>query len=159
MTRWLNEQQQVFWRSWLTANMLLPEAFGRDLTASDGLTLADYEILVRLSESEDRQMRMSDLAAVTLSSRSRLSHQIDRMQKAGLVTREPCPDDRRGFFAVLTDVGWEKLVAAAPNHVTSVRRHLVDALTPEEFAELGRISAKLVANLDGQGRVPGGWQG
>jgi DNA-binding MarR family transcriptional regulator len=106
--------------------------------------LADYEILVRLSESPERRVRMSDLAAMTLSSRSRLSHQIDRMEKADYVLRQECSDDRRGFFAVLTDHGWQTLVDAAPKHVESVRHRLVDVLTPEEFAELGRICQKIV---------------
>jgi DNA-binding MarR family transcriptional regulator len=148
MTHWLTEDEQVSWRAWLSANLLVPDRLGRDLQAEAGLTLADYEILVRLSESPERKVRMSDLASQTLSSRSRLSHQIDRMQKARFVRREECEDDRRGFYAVLTDHGWETLVAAAPIHVASVRRRLVDVLTPEEFAELGRINAKIVAALE-----------
>jgi DNA-binding MarR family transcriptional regulator len=147
MTRWLSEDEQVSWRSWLAVNLLVPDRLGRDLQHEAGLTLADYEILVRLSESPQRRVRMSDLAAQTLSSRSRLSHQIDRMEKAGLVTRQECSDDRRGFFAVLTDEGWQALVEAAPSHVESVRRRLVDVLTPEEFAELGRINRKILDAL------------
>ncbi len=111
--------------------------------------MPDYEILVRLSESPDRRIRMSELADLTLSSRSRLSHQIDRMHKAGLVDRQECAQDRRGFFAVLTDVGYDTLVEAAPKHVDSVRRRMVDVLTPEEFAELGRLNQKLVDALEG----------
>ena len=118
----------------------LRDQLGRDVHEATGLTFADYEILVRLSETPERQMRMSELAQVAFSSRSRLSHQIDRMQKAGYVTREECHDDRRGYFAVLTDKGHEALVAAAPVHVDSVRRRIVDVLTPEEFTELGRLS-------------------
>jgi DNA-binding MarR family transcriptional regulator len=144
MTRWLSEDEQVSWRNWLSANLLLPERLGRDLHEEAGLTLADYEILVRLSESPDRRVRMSDLASQTLSSRSRLSHQIDRMEKARYVQRQECRDDRRGYFAVLTDHGWQTLVEAAPAHVESVRRRLVDVLTPEEFAELGRLCHKIV---------------
>lgn len=147
MTRWLTPAEQLSWRAWLSATALVPEQFGRDLQQAHGLTLADYEILVRLSETEDRRLRMSDLAEVTLSSRSRLSHQIDRMEKAGLVQRRPCAQDRRGFFAELTDQGWAKLVAAAPDHVASVRNHLVDVLTPAEFEDLGRICQKLIEHL------------
>lgn len=143
MTQWLSDQEQQHWRSWLAAYLLLPDRLGRDLQRDSGLTFADYEILVRLSEADGRRLRMSDLASITMSSRSRLSHQIDRMQKAGLVSREQCSDDKRGFFAVMTERGWQTLVAAAPGHVDSVREHLVDVLTPEEFAELGRISQKL----------------
>jgi DNA-binding MarR family transcriptional regulator len=147
MSRWLSESEQVQWRSWIAANQLLRDRLGRDVHEATGLTFADYEILVRLSESPERRMRMSELAQVAFSSRSRLSHQIDRMQKAGYVTREECRDDRRGYFAVLTDEGFEALVAAAPVHVDSVRRRIVDVLTPEEFAELGRLSQKLVDAL------------
>ncbi len=147
MSHWLSEPEQVQWRAWLAANQLLRDRLGRDVHEATGLTFADYEILVRLSESPERRMRMSELAEVAFSSRSRLSHQIDRMQKAGYVTREECRDDRRGYFAVLSDEGFEALVAAAPVHVDSVRRRIVDVLTPEEFAELGRLSQKLVDAL------------
>jgi DNA-binding MarR family transcriptional regulator len=148
VTRWLSEDEQRYWRSWISANLLLRDRLGRDLQEQCGLTLADYEIMVRLSESEGRQLRMSDLAEVTMSSRSRLSHQIDRMQKAGYVTREECAADRRGYWAVLTDEGFRTLEEAAPMHVDSVRRRIVDVLTPEEFAEFGRLNQKLVEALD-----------
>ncbi|MDO8731850.1 MAG: MarR family transcriptional regulator [Actinomycetota bacterium] len=147
MTQWLTAEQQQSWRAWIQATTLLPEYLGRDLQCESGLTLPDYEILVRLSESPDRRIRMSELAERTLASRSRLSHQVDRMEKAGLVSRESCADDRRGSFAVLTDQGWQCLVAAAPTHVNSVRNHLVDVLTPEEFEALGRMCAKVNEHL------------
>ena len=147
MTNWLSEKQQKIWRSWMSATALLPEQLGRDLQRDSGLTNADYEILVWLSEFPDRRIRMSDLADRTLSSRSRLSHQIDRMERAGLVSREVCENDRRGSFAVLTDKGWDLLVSAAPAHVESVRRHLVDVLTPEEFEALGRACSKVSEHL------------
>ncbi len=148
MTRWLTDDEQRSWRAWLSASQLLNDRLSRELQEQHGLTTADYEILVRLSEVPDRRMRMSDLAAVTLSSRSRLSHQIDRMEKAGLVDREVCDSDRRGAFAVLTEQGWQTLVAAAPDHVTSVRVHLVDQLTREEFAALGAACRKVADHLD-----------
>jgi DNA-binding MarR family transcriptional regulator len=147
MTRWLSAQEQEHWRAYLTATTLLDERLGRDLQASHGLTMADYEILVRLSDSPTRRLRMSQLAERSLASRSRLSHQIDRMEKAGLVRREPCEEDRRGANAVLTDHGWRVLVAAAPSHVASVREHLVDVLTPAEFAALGQACAKVADHL------------
>lgn len=152
MTRWLSDDEQCAWRSWVAAYLLVPDRLGRDLQEQAGLTFADYEILVRLSETPDRRMRMSDLAGLTLSSRSRLSHQIDRMQKAGYVDRQECTDDRRGYFAVLTDKGWDALVEAAPVHVESVRKRLLDTLTPEEFAELGRLSQKVVDGLEKSGQ-------
>ena len=147
MTQWLTADQQQSWRAWIAAQNLREQGGGRDLQCESGLTLPDYEILVRLSESPDRRIRMSDLAERTLASRSRLSHQVDRMEKAGLVSRESCADDRRGSFAVLTTKGWESLVAAAPAHVNSVRTHLVDVLTPEEFEALGSMCAKVNEHL------------
>jgi DNA-binding MarR family transcriptional regulator len=147
MTRWLTEDEQRSWRAWLAASLLLQDCLNRELHEQHGLTMADYEILVRLSEVPDRRMRMSDLAEVTLSSRSRLSHQIDRMEKDGLVERQLCADDRRGSFAVLTDRGWQILVSVAPDHVTSVRAHLVDQLSAKEFAALGAACQKVVDHL------------
>ena len=128
MSNWLTLDQQQSWRAWLSASRLVTDRLNRDLQERQGLTVADYEILVWLSEAPERRMRMSDLAERTLSSRSRLSHQIDRMERARLVARVECTQDRRGSFAGLTDEGWATLVAAAPAHVDSVREHLVDAL-------------------------------
>jgi DNA-binding MarR family transcriptional regulator len=148
VTRWLNEEQQMNWRAWLSASQLLNDQLSRELQEKHGLTIADYEILVRLSEAPDRRLRMSDLAQQTLSSRSRLSHQIDRMEKAGLVERQLCADDRRGSFAVLTQQGWASLVEAAPDHVESVRMHLVDQLSDEEFAALGCACRQVAEHLN-----------
>lgn len=147
MTRWLTDDEQHSWRAWLAMSLLLQDRLNRELQEEHGLTMADYEILVRLSEIPDRRMRMSDLADVTLSSRSRLSHQIDRMEKAGFVERQSCADDRRGAFAALTPQGWATLVDAAPDHVESVRTHLVDQLTPKEFAALGGACQKVSSHL------------
>lgn len=148
MTRWLSPQEQQSWRAWLAASQLLFDRLGRELQEQHGLTNQDYEILVRLSESPEQRMRMSELAERTLSSRSRLSHQVDRMVARDLVRREQCTDDRRGSFAALTETGWATLVAAAPDHVASVRAHLVDVLSPEEFDRLGAICATIVAGFE-----------
>lgn len=147
MTLWLTDDQQQAWRAWIAASLLLPDRLSRDLQDEAGISLADYEILVHLSESPQRRLRMSELADLTLSSRSRLSHQVDRLSDAGLVDRQPCSEDRRGAFAVLTEDGYDFLVASAPTHVASVRAHLVDVLTPEEFDVLGRICAKVADRL------------
>lgn len=147
MTRWLTDDQQLAWRAWIAASLLLPDRLSRDLQDEAGISLADYEILVHLSESPQRRLRMSELADLTLSSRSRLSHQIDRLSDAGLVDRQPCSEDRRGSFAVLTQDGYDFLVTTAPAHVASVRAHLVDVLTPEEFDVLGRICTKVADRL------------
>lgn len=147
-TPWLTAQEQEAWRAWIAATLLLQDRLGRDMQEQHGLSFADYEILVQLSEHPDRRMRMSDLAERTLSSRSRLTHQVARMEQAGLVTRERCEDDRRGMYAILTDHGWRAIVEAAPDHVASVRRHLIDPLGPRRFTELGRICETILAELD-----------
>jgi len=146
--RWLNDNEQRAWRAWIASSQLLLDRLTRDLQEHHGLTMADYEILVRLSESADRRVRMSELADRTLASRSRLSHQIDRMENRGFVAREQCEDDKRGQFAVLTDMGWQTLVAAAPDHVASVRTHLVDVLHPAEFTALGVACEKILGGLN-----------
>lgn len=138
-TRWLTEDEQRAWRTHLDVSRLLSYQMERDLQPY-GLTLNDYEILVNLSESTDRRMRMSDLASVTLQSKSRLSHQITRMEKAELVRRESCESDRRGLFAVLTERGWQTVREVAPHHVTSVRRHFIDRMDP---ADLSRLESTL----------------
>ncbi len=148
MTKWLSKEQQAHWRSWLTATTVLHEQLSRELQEQHGLTITDYEILVRLSESDAKSIRMSDLATLTLLSRSRLSHQIDRMETAGLVSREVCPDDRRGQLAVLTNAGMKTLVAAAPDHVEAVRKHFVDVLTDAEYRALGTAAKKIADHLD-----------
>lgn len=148
MTRWLTKEQQGHWRSWLTATTVLQERLSRELQELHGLTITDYEILVRLSEAENRSIRMSDLATLTLLSRSRLSHQIDRMETSGLVSREVCPDDRRGQLAVLTNAGMKTLAAAAPDHVDGVRKHFVDVLTDAEYKALGAAAKKIADHLD-----------
>lgn len=148
MTRWLSTDQQKYWRAWIAAETLLKGRLSRELQDTFSITLEDYEILVRLSESDQRRVRMSDLADKTLSSRSRLSHQIDRMEKNGFVERAACADDGRGQWAILTDQGWDLLVKAAPTHVDGVRTHLLDQLTDEEFAELGKALQKVVDHLE-----------
>ncbi|MGK5518080.1 MarR family winged helix-turn-helix transcriptional regulator [Micromonospora sp. URMC 107] len=149
MTRWLDPDEQRTWRAYLTASRALMEALDRELQRDAGMPHAYYEILVRLSEAPQRQLRMSDLAEATGSSRSRLSHAAARLEAAGWVRREECPTDRRGQIAVLTDEGFATLAAAAPGHVEGVRRHLFDALSPAQVDQLRRISETLAAHLTG----------
>ena len=149
MTRWLTKEQQAHWRAWLAATKGLHDQLNRELQEQHGLTTTDYEILVQLSESENNSIRMSDLATKTLLSRSRLSHQVDRMESAGLIERQTCADDRRGQLAILTKVGTKALEVAAPDHVMGVRRHLVDLLSDEEFQALGSAAKKIADHLDG----------
>ena len=149
MTRWLDPDEQRTWRSFLTASRALMDTLDRELQRDAGMPHAYYEILVRLSEAPGRQLRMSELADLTGSSRSRLSHAATRLEAAGWLRREDCPTDRRGQVAVLTDDGFAVLAAAAPGHVEGVRRHLFDALSPAQVDQLRRISETLVAHLTG----------
>ncbi|MEU8043894.1 MarR family transcriptional regulator [Micromonospora echinofusca] len=149
MTRWLDPDEQRTWRAYLTASRALMEALDRELQRDAGMPHAYYEILVRLSEAPQRRLRMSELAQVSGSSRSRLSHAVARLEAEGWVRRQECPTDRRGQIAVLTDEGFATLAAAAPGHVEGVRRHLFDALTPAQVDQLRRISETLAAHLTG----------
>jgi DNA-binding MarR family transcriptional regulator len=143
----LDADEQRAWRAYLSATQLLQGQLDRELQRDSGIPHAYYEILVRLSEAPDRVLRMSELASAAESSRSRLSHAVARLEETGWVRRESCPTDRRGSFARLTDAGFAALAAAAPAHVESVRRHLLDQLTPDQVRQLQEISEAILAGL------------
>lgn len=145
--RWLDEDEQRTWRAFLEVNRLLMAELDRQLSQDAGLSLADYEILVRLGDAPERRLRMSELADATLFSRSRLSHAISRLEGLGWVQRTACPEDKRGLFAELTDAGWATLRRAAPGHVRAVRAHLFDQLTPVQARHLGEIAAAVRDHL------------
>jgi len=140
-TRWLTAEQQLAWRAYLEADKVLFDALDRQLQRDADMPHAYYEILVRLSETEERSMRMSDLADATLSSRSRLSHAVARLEERGWVERRDCTTDRRGQLACLTDKGMAVLVDTAPKHVGAVRSLVIDVLSDEQLTQLGQISA------------------
>jgi DNA-binding MarR family transcriptional regulator len=137
-TRWLTTEQQRTWRSFLLGTTLLMDRLDRDLREHHDLSMPEYEILVRLSESNDRALRMAELADSVKNSRSRITHTIARLERAGLVARRQCPSDGRGVIAHLTDLGYAKLVEAAPDHVDSVRSSLIDVVTPADLDAIGR---------------------
>lgn len=141
---WLDDREMAAWRSFLTAAAIVTDALDRELQAAFGRSLADYEILVHLSESPDRRRRMTDLADLATLSRSRLTRTVDRLVSAGLVARERCHDDRRGVWAVLTDDGLAALEAMAPVHVAGVRHHLLDALEASELAPFAATCRRVV---------------
>lgn len=145
--RWLSAEEMRAWRGYLGLVRLLDDRLNRDLQEESGLALADYEILVRLSEAPGRRLRMTELAQGAMISKSRLSHQMTRLEDRDLARREDCPTDRRGAFAVLTQAGYAALVAAAPGHVRSVRRHLFDRLTPVQVRALGELSGSVLTHL------------
>jgi DNA-binding MarR family transcriptional regulator len=140
--KWLTPSEMVAWRTYIIASRQLLAALDADLKEHD-LTLPDYEILALLSDAPDRQMRMSELAKIALLSRSRLSHRMKVMEKAGWLKREPCPDDKRGYFAVMTPKGWKAIVAAAPDHVESVRARFVDHLTKADQQVIAQIFERI----------------
>ncbi|TFV80200.1 MarR family transcriptional regulator [Blastococcus sp. CT_GayMR20] len=146
--RWLDAEEQKAWRAWLYSTQLLQDRLDRELTHQTGISHAYYEILVALSETPGRMMRMSELADRCLSSRSRLSHAVSRLEERGWVRRQVCAEDGRGQLAVLTDEGFAALEAAAPVHVESVRTHLFDQLSPAQVAAMRDIGETLLRHLD-----------
>ena len=145
--RWLDAEEQKAWRAWLFSSLLLQDRLDRELIRDTGTPHAYYEILVALSEAPARSMRMSELADRCLSSRSRLSHAVSRLEERGWVRRQVCADDGRGLLAVLTDEGFAALEGAAPVHVEGVRTHLFDQLTPEQTAALRDIGETLLRHF------------
>ena len=139
VTSWLDPQQQRSWRAFLVGTTLLMDRLDRELRDQHQLSLPEYEILVRLSEAKDSRMRMAVLADSVSHSRSRVTHTVNRMEKAGLVVRDSCVSDGRGVEAVLTDQGRRALDAAAPTHVAGVRRLLVDLADDDDFQAVGRV--------------------
>lgn len=145
--RWLTPEEQRTWRTLLETTQMVLDGTARQLTRDSGLSHPDYEILARLSEAEDRSLRMCDLATTTLFSRSRLSHAVDRLEALGWVTRRTHPEDRRGMIATLTDEGFAVLEAAAPGHVDFVRRAVFEGLSARQVSELRRTMSRIQANL------------
>ncbi len=144
--RWLTASEMKAWRCYIIASRRLLEALDFDLGLHE-LSMADYEVLAQLSDAPERRMRMSELADVAMLSRSRLSHRIKVMEKAGWVKREACPIDRRGYFAVMTTKGWKAIVAAAPDHVESVRTRFIDHLTKQDQRALAEIFERVTDSL------------
>lgn len=138
------------WRAYVIGSALLEHRLNRELQDEHDITLADYEILARLSDQPDLRMRMTQLAADVASSKSRVSHQVARLESAELVRRELCPSDGRGVFAVLTDRGFQLLRAAAPTHLHGVRQHLIDRLSAEQRAALTVIFENIAQHLGGR---------
>lgn len=156
---WLTEEQLDAWLSYVAASALLEAALDRQLQRDSGLPHAYYQILAMLSDVPGRTLRMSDLAAITQSSQSRLSHAVARLERNGWIRRVPCPDDRRSTLARLTDAGFAVLAAAAPGHVDAVRTHLFERLTSEQVAQLREISHAILTGLGSSGELPGACRG
>ncbi|HUY52551.1 MAG TPA: MarR family transcriptional regulator [Streptosporangiaceae bacterium] len=149
-TRWLTAPQERAWRRYRRMRTLLDLQIARDLHQDSGLSETDYDVLSTLSEGPDSRWRARDLAAQLLWSTSRLAHHVGRMEQRGLVARQPCADDARGALISLTEQGRATLRRAAPPHVASVRRHMIDLLTADEVAALDAIARKVITHLAGQ---------
>lgn len=144
---WLDHAQQQSWRSFLVGSTLLMDRLDRDLRDAHGISLVEYEILVRLSEAPRNRLRMAVLAHALCHSRSRVTHTIARMEKGDLVKRDNCLDDGRGVEAVLTDEGRALLETAAPTHVAGVRECLVALADPADFEAVGRVFGAVADTL------------
>ncbi|MBB5953951.1 DNA-binding MarR family transcriptional regulator [Saccharothrix tamanrassetensis] len=145
--RWLDEREARVWRAYLDLNRELPAVLERRLVRDSGLSNADYSLLVPLSEAPDGLVRSRELGAMVGWERSRLSHQVGRMEKRGLVVREECAEDARGSMVRLTPAGRAAIEAAAPSHVAAVRRYLFDVLTDEELDVLGRAFGRVLDRI------------
>jgi DNA-binding MarR family transcriptional regulator len=147
-TRWLNQREQRAWRAFVLMQRRFGGRLAREIQKDTGLSGADYEVLVNLSEAPEGRMRAFELGRATEWEKSRLSHHITRMADRGLVRRESCPTDNRGAFVVLTEVGRKAIDEAAPRHVEHVRRWFIDSLTPAQLDALAEIAEAVVVKLD-----------
>jgi DNA-binding MarR family transcriptional regulator len=145
--RWLDQREAHLWQAYRDLQRELRNALDRQLVRDAGLSGAEYALLVPLSEAPGRRLRARDLGAMVGWDRSRISHQLSRMEQRGLVTREPCPDDARGSIIRLTPAGRSAIKAAAPNHVATVRRLFLDPLSDDELDTLATLFDRLLAGL------------
>jgi DNA-binding MarR family transcriptional regulator len=139
----LNDRQQACWRAFIESSWALHNRLEEDLRSATGLSMADYHVMVVLSEAPGRRIRMGELAGRLVFSPSRATYQINSMVKRGLVRKQSCADDGRGQEAVLTDTGVAELVAAAPLHLATVRESFIDRLDDEELAVVARVFSKV----------------
>ncbi|MFD1504733.1 MarR family transcriptional regulator [Georgenia yuyongxinii] len=154
-TPWLTAEQEEAWRSLMAAILLLPGALDAQLQRDADVTHAGYVVMSALSETPDRAIRMSRLAQMASMSMSRLSHLVDRLEQRGWVERQPAPGDRRSTMAVLTEAGWDKVVATAPGHADNVKTLIFEDLTPAQTRQLKKIFDTIVPKLDPERRLLG----
>jgi DNA-binding MarR family transcriptional regulator len=146
--RWLDEDELASWMALAALIFKLPGVLDYQLQRDSDLTHFEYLVLAGLSESPGRSRRMSDLAGFANGSLSRLSHVVKRLEHRGFVERRPADDDGRITVATITDTGYEVLVAAAPGHVATVREYVIDALTPDQLAQLKTIATQVLTKID-----------
>jgi DNA-binding MarR family transcriptional regulator len=147
MSRWLTEDEQRAWRGLLRMTAQLNARMNRQLQDDYGISLADYDVLVVLSEAPEGRLRVFEMAGALAWEQSRVSHQLARMQRRGLVAREECPADARGAFVVLTEAGRAAIERAAPAHVEMVRQLVFDGLSRDQLAALTAVSSRVLDRL------------
>ena len=146
--RWLTPEEQRAWRGFVRLHERLGGRLGRMLQSGSNVSPADFAVLVHLTDTPDGRQRYQDLARALEWEKSRMSHHIARMAGRGMVVREECPEDGRGAFVVITDVGRASIEAAAPRHVEAVRELFMDHVTPAELRVLAEISERVIGKLD-----------
>jgi DNA-binding MarR family transcriptional regulator len=152
-TRWLDDAEMTAWLRLVGVVELLPGVLDTQLRRDAGVTHYEYYVLAMLSEAPQRTLRMTALAQRTNATLPRLSHVVKRLEDRGLVERFPCPEDARATNARLTAAGWKKIKATAPGHVDTVRRHVIDVLTPEQIDQLAEISGAILESIDPDGKL------
>lgn len=151
--RWLDREEMAAWLPLLRLVHLLPQALDKQLRVEAGISHGYYSVLATLSAARDQTLPMGELARLTLSNPSRLTHAVSVMEKKGWISRQQCSDDRRIQFASLTDAGRELLVRIAPGHVAEVRRVVFDGLDRGQVGQLRAIALSMLASLDGVDEV------
>lgn len=146
-TRWLNAKELRAWRAMIRATNHLYWAIAAQLQREAGVSLVEYQVLAMLSDQPTHSIRMSRLADLTNSSPSRLSHLVTRLERRRFIRREPDPDNGRFINAILTDEGFQKLVAVAPGHVTHVRELILDEFSPAEIQQIGAFAERLLNRI------------
>ncbi len=144
---WLEPDELKAWRTFVRFDSILMAKLDSDLVAKFGLSIAEYEVLVHLSEAENHELRMSLLADLCLVSRSGLTRRLERLVDQGLVEKNICPSDRRGMNAKLTDIGLARIIEAAPTHVAGVRNYFISKFSKEDLHTFTRFLAGPLADL------------
>ncbi len=152
-TRWLDDDEQRAWRAYLRMQSRLTAALNRQLQTESGLSLADYDVLVQLTDAPDGRLRPYELQRALDWEQSRLSHHLSRMQRRKLVARDECIDDGRGAYIQITDTGRQAITNAAPGHVATVRSLFFDALSREQVATLNDLSTRILDRVDTTART------
>lgn len=155
--RWLNAEERSSWMAYIDASTLLDDYLDRQLRRDVGITHPDYSLLTRLQAAPDHALGMSELAEQMKITRSRLTHAVTRLEKAGYVERREHPTDRRGQLTVLTPAGSELVERAAPGHVDAVRHAVFDALTTDQVSRLGEIATAITTAIEGVTSEPLPW--